>query len=133
MTQLKSFDVEIVASGDDTLTPSALVVLSLLDISLADAPAISLAELRLRCGGRMPINLQLNFDLSQIDPRHTYTLAAQIEKDGQLLYINTTHHLVDLNTLVERQRVTVEKLPAGVEGIHGGNLTEGIHGGNRID
>ncbi|MGJ7549246.1 YbaY family lipoprotein [Pseudomonas alloputida] len=136
MTQMKTFNVEIVSSGDNVLPPSGQVQLSLLDVSLADAPAISLAELRLRCGGLMPINLQLTFDSSQIDPRHSYALSARVEKDGQLLYINTSHHPIKPDTVFGTQRVTVDKVATNVDGIHGGNLPAsltGIHGGNRMD
>ena len=59
MTQMKTLDVEIVSSGDNTLAPSGLVELKLIDISKADARSISLAELRLRCGGLMPIKITM--------------------------------------------------------------------------
>ncbi|BDM21323.1 YbaY family lipoprotein [Pseudomonas sp. LRP2-20] len=121
MTQMKTFDVEIVSSGDSTLPPSGQVQLSLLDVSLADAPAISLADLRLHCGGLMPINLQLTFDSSQIDPRHRYALSVRIEKDGQLLYINTRHHPIKPDTALGTQRVTVDKIATGDDGKHGSN------------
>ena len=113
MTQMKVFNVEIVSSGDNTLPPSGLVRLSLLDVSLADAPAVSLAELRLRCGGVMPINLPITFDSSLIDPRHDYALAVRIEKDGQLHYMNTSRHAVDLGTVSGTQRVTVDQVATG--------------------
>ncbi|NIF29687.1 hypothetical protein F3J44_25395 [Pantoea sp. Tr-811] len=142
MTQMKSLDVEIVSSDDNTLPASGLVQLSLLDVSLADGPSVSLAELRLRCAGRFPVRLQLTFDSSQIDPRHSYSLAVRIEQDGQLLYINTSQHPVDLQSVTGSQQVTVDKIDSNdegyfcgtvEEGIHGGNLTDGIHGGNRMD
>ncbi|QHG66644.1 YbaY family lipoprotein [Pseudomonas putida] len=124
MTQLKSFNVEIVSSGDNTLPRSGQVQLSLHDVSIADAPAISLAEMRLRCGGLMPINLQLTFDDKQIDPRRSYALGVRIEKDGQLLYINTSHHPIEPDTVSGTQRVTVDKVGTWVDGIHHGNLFE---------
>jgi len=121
MKQMKTFDVEIVSSGDAALPPSGQVQLSLLDVSLADAPAISIADSRLRCAGLMPINLQLTFDSSQIDPRHSYVLSVRIEKDGQLLYTNTTHHPIKPDTVLGTQRVTVDKIATGDGGVYGGN------------
>ena len=113
MTQMKTFNVEIVSSGDSTLSPSGQVQLSLLDISRADAPAISIAELRLRCGGLMPINMPMTFDSSLIDPRHDYALAVRIEKDGKLHYMNTSRHPVDPGSVSGTQRVTVDQVATG--------------------
>ena len=110
MTQMKTLDVEIVSSGDNTLAPSGLVELKLIDISKADARSISLAELRLRCGGLMPIKLPLTFDTSLIDPRHSYALAARIEIDGQLRYITTSRHSIEPATVSGTQRVTVDQI-----------------------
>ncbi|MNV44815.1 hypothetical protein D3C71_1365850 [compost metagenome] len=131
---LKSLDVEIVSSGDDILPPSGHVQLSLLDVSHEDAGAVSLAELRLRCAGRMPINLQLSYDLRLVDPSRSYALAVRIEQQGQLLYINTSQHSIKLDKPLGKVQVMVEKVGAVSEGIQGGNLdpsvTNGIHGGN---
>ncbi|CAB5611147.1 hypothetical protein CXG50_17165 [Pseudomonas plecoglossicida] len=110
MTQMKTLDVEIVSSGDNTLAPSGLVELKLIDISKADARSISLAELRLRCGGLMPINLPLTFDTSLIDPRRSYALAVRIEIDGQLRYITTSRHSIEPATVSGTQRVTVDQI-----------------------
>ncbi|MBF8791437.1 YbaY family lipoprotein [Pseudomonas monteilii] len=135
MTQLKTINVEIVSSGDNTLPPSALVKLSLLDVSKADVPAISLAELRLRCGGLMPVHLQLTFDNSQVDPRRRYALAVRIEQADQLHYITTVEHPILPDKVFGKQQVTVDKVAKAIDGIHGGNLAPpaaGIHGGNRI-
>ncbi|WP_313431516.1 YbaY family lipoprotein [Pseudomonas sp.] len=110
MAQLKWFDVEIVSSGSNQLPPSGLVELSLEDVSLADAPSVSIAKLQLRCGGVMPINMQLPFDMSQISPAHSYALAARIQVGDTLLYINTQAHFVEPNTALTAQRVTVDKV-----------------------
>ncbi|MFK3775072.1 YbaY family lipoprotein [Pseudomonas sp. NPDC089406] len=110
MPHLKSFNVEIVSSGDNQLPACAEVQLSLLDVSMADAPAISHAELRLRCAGVLPITLQLTFDSSQIDPSRDYALSASIENDGKLHFINTYHHCVEPGTAAATQRVTVDNI-----------------------
>ena len=112
MTQMKTLDVEIVSSGVNTLEPYGLVKLQLIDVSKADAPSISLAKLRLRCGGKMPINLSLTFDTSLIDPRRSYALAARIEIDGQLRYINKNRHSIEPATVSGTQRVTVDPVTA---------------------
>ncbi|WP_449434562.1 YbaY family lipoprotein [Pseudomonas putida] len=129
---MKTLNVEIVSSSDNTLPASGLVKLSLADVSLADAPSITVAELHLRCAGLMPINLQLSYDPSQIDSRHTYALQASITQDDCLLYSNTTAHHVALDKVFGPLKVTVDKVHP-VAGIHGDNSVEGIHGGNRMD
>ncbi|HAB03430.1 MAG TPA: hypothetical protein DCE25_11085 [Pseudomonas sp.] len=133
MTLLKSVDVEIVSTGDNVLPAAAQIQLSLLDVSLADAPSVALAQLNVRCAGLLPARLSLSFDANQIDPRHSYALAVRIEQDGKLLYINTTEHPIDLPDASGTQRVVVDKVASAIAGIHGGNVPEGIHGGNRLD
>ena len=118
---IRSLDIEIVASTDGTLPPSGLVQVSLDDVSLADAPAICHAQLRLRCAGTMPINLRLNYDSQQIDPRHTYALSVRIEQDGRLLYINTLTHEVALDKVKGRLQVTVDKIDSMTDEVHGGS------------
>ena len=122
MTTLKSINVEIDSPIERMLPPSGLVKLSLRDVSLADAPAIEVAELRLRCGGLMPIQLQLTFDSSQIDPRRSYSLAVRIERDGTLEYITTRTHPIKPDTVFGTQRVVVDKVAMQMDGLHGGNL-----------
>ncbi len=121
MSQIKSFNVEITSSGNNTLPASGLVKLRLLDVSLQDAPAISIAEMQLRCGGVMPINVQLSFDSRQVKQGHFYALAARIEDGDRLLYINTNQYLINLNELPGTERVTVEDVRTSTAGIHGGN------------
>ncbi|MEW2971325.1 YbaY family lipoprotein [Pseudomonas juntendi] len=68
------------------------------------------AELRLQCAGVLPIKLQLACDLSQLDPRGSYVLAVRIEQNGQLQFINTTHHAVNPHTLSGTERVVVDNV-----------------------
>ncbi|MFJ4429723.1 YbaY family lipoprotein [Pseudomonas sp. NPDC089395] len=120
-TSIQSLNIEIVASNDGTLPPSALVQVSLEDVSMLDAPAICHAQLRLRCAGTMPINLHLNYDSRQIDPRNTYALMVRIEQDGQLLYINSSSHVVEPDKVKGTVRVTVDKIDSMSDEIHDGN------------
>lgn len=73
------------------------------------------AELRLQCAGVMPIKLQLACDLSQLDPaRQLHALAVRIEQNGQLQFINTTHHAVNPTPLSGTERVVVDNgMPTG--------------------
>ena len=118
MNQIKSIDVEIVSSSDNYLPASAQVLLSLLDVSRADAPAVSQAELRLQCAGVLPIKLQLACDLSQLDPRGSYVLAVRIEQNGQLQFINNAHHAVNPHTLSGTERVVVDNVTTPAVVLH---------------
>lgn len=97
------------------LPPGAVVEVKLLDISLADAPARTIAETRVS-GRRIPAPWTLRFDSRQIDPRHSYALQARILDRGQLLFITTERHSVFAggldNTDIRVQRVAGQEQPA---------------------
>lgn len=72
------------------LPPNAVVEVQLVDVSRADAPAITLASQRIITGGRqVPIPFELVYNPNQIDPRMTYAVQARISVDGELQFINT--------------------------------------------
>lgn len=97
------------------LPPSAVIEVKLLDISLADAPARTIAETRVS-GRRIPAPWTLRFDSRQIDPRHSYALQARILDRGRLLFITTERHSVFTggpdNTDIWVQRVAGQDQPA---------------------
>jgi len=90
------------------LPPSAIVEVSLQDVSRADAPASTIALTRLRSRGHMPIPYRLRFDSKKIDPRHTYSLRARILVDGRLWFTSATRHPIpetgngEVDILVQR-------------------------------
>lgn len=94
------------------LPPTATVLVQLVDISLANAPAQVIAEDRITgaTGGSIPYRLR--FDQSSIKPRRTYALQARISDGDRLLFINTTRHTVFAggrnNTRILVQRVSTE-------------------------
>lgn len=72
------------------LPPNAVVEVQLVDVSRADAPAITLASQSIITGGRqVPIPFELIYNPDQIDPRMTYAVQARITVDGELQFINT--------------------------------------------
>ena len=72
------------------LPPNAVVEVQLVDVSRADAPAITLASQGIITGGRqVPIPFELVYNPDQIDPRMTYAVQARITVDGELQFINT--------------------------------------------
>ncbi len=73
------------------LPPSAVVTVKLLDVSLADAPAVLIAEQVIATAGRqVPFEFVLRYDVSRIQPSHTYAVQVRIENGGKLLFISDT-------------------------------------------
>ncbi len=72
------------------LSPSAVVEVKLLDVSRADAPAVTIAEQVIRPDGRqVPIEFEIQYDPGHIDQSHRYTIQARILEEGQVRFINT--------------------------------------------
>lgn len=74
------------------MPPSAILEVTLVDVSRADAPAITLASQGIIFGDRqVPIPFELVYDPDQIDPRFSYAVQARIIVDGQLRFITTSN------------------------------------------
>ena len=78
------------------LTPGHVLTVRVEDVSRADAPAEVLAEHREVLDGRAPpYQATLGFPRSQIDPRHTYAVRAEIrDSSGALRFTTDTRHAV---------------------------------------
>jgi putative lipoprotein len=71
------------------LPPNALILVQLLDVSLADAPSQVVAEQTYTLGQRqVPVPFTLNYDSSKIDEKHSYSISAKITLDGALRFIS---------------------------------------------
>lgn len=119
------------------LPRTAIVEVRLLDVSLADAPARTIAETRLRAH-RNPIRYTLRFDRAQIEPRRTYALQARITDGERLLFINTTRHTVFAgganNTTIRVEHVARDQAEAPRPASPVGRwLAEDIRGGGVMD
>lgn len=79
------------------LPPSATLSVSLQDVSLMDAAAVTLATQSGPVKGNVPLPFTLSYDPAQVMPGHRYAVSARIELDGKLLFINTEHHGVRLD------------------------------------
>lgn len=81
------------------LPPGHVMTVRVEDVSLADAPARVLAEHREPLEGRAPpYQATLGFPRSQIDPRHTYAVRAEIrDAAGALRFTTDTRHAVLTN------------------------------------
>lgn len=75
------------------LPPDTHIRVWLEDVSLADAPAVQLAEQRIESASAVPVPFSLSYDPSVIQPRHRYALRADIRgADGQLLWVTSGFH-----------------------------------------
>lgn len=119
------------------LPAGAVIEVKLLDVSLADAPARTIAETRITDTRQGPIPYTLRFDSSQIESRRTYALQARIQEGDRLLFINTTRHAVFAGGKDEGD-IQVEKVgspaePPSPPSPVGRWLAEDIRGGGVID
>lgn len=78
------------------LTPGHVISVRVEDVSLADAPARVLAEVRRPLESRAPpfvVTVQVPAD--EVDPRHTYAVRAEIrDPDGALRFTTDIRHVV---------------------------------------
>lgn len=92
-----SLDGEVFYLQRIALPPAAILSVSLQDVSLADAPAVTLAEQKGPVNGQVPLPFHLSYDPAQVKPGHSYSVSARIELDGKLMFITTERHSVQLN------------------------------------
>ena len=73
------------------LTPQARLIVSLQDVSRADARATTLAEKEIGNPGPVPIAFELEYDPADIDQRMSYAIRAEIHDQNRMLFTTDTH------------------------------------------
>ncbi|UPL47949.1 YbaY family lipoprotein [Hymenobacter sublimis] len=69
------------------LSPTAVVRVHLLDVSLQDVAATVIDSVTIRPNGRqVPLPFTLRYDTARIRPNYTYTVQARITDGGRLLF-----------------------------------------------
>ncbi|MEB0047725.1 MULTISPECIES: YbaY family lipoprotein [unclassified Pseudomonas] len=96
-TAKTSLDGEVFYLQRIALPPTATLRVSLRDVSLADAPAVVLDEQKGPVKGQVPLPFHLSYDPAQIKPGHRYSVSARIEVNGELMFITTENHAVQLD------------------------------------
>ena len=77
------------------LTPDAVMEVKLLDVSRADAPAVTIAEQRIKLDGRqVPITFELPYDPNRISERSRYSSQVRILERNQLRFISSQSYPV---------------------------------------
>lgn len=74
------------------LPPGAVVEVSLLDVSLADAPSRTIARTRIVTRRQVPIPYRLRLNDAVVRPGRRYALRAEIRVRGQLWFTTMEHH-----------------------------------------
>lgn len=76
------------------LPPDSRLIVTISDVSLADAPSVTIAQTEMRTEGKqVPLAFSLTYDPARIDPRHSYAVSARIlDGQGQLAWITDTRH-----------------------------------------
>jgi putative lipoprotein len=136
MAETKSFSGTVTYRERMALPPSAVVEVKLVDVSHADAPSVTIAEISKATGGQVPIPYELTYDASSIQPGRSYALQARISVDGRLWFTTTTRHAVFTGG-ADKSEIVVQRV--GNSGAvaptapTGRWLAEDIEGGGVID
>jgi putative lipoprotein len=80
--------------GHPALPPGAVVEVSLLDVSRADAPAVTVAQKLIENPSTFPVPFVLKFDAAQIDDRMSYSVRAVVRHAGRLLFTTDARYAV---------------------------------------
>jgi putative lipoprotein len=95
------------------LPPNAVIKVRLVDVSLADAPAVLLAEQSIVAAGRqVPFAFALDYDSAAIVAAHSYAVQVRIEDEGRLLFISDTQHPVITRDQPHHVDIVVRKVAA---------------------
>lgn len=79
---------------DVALPPDAVLEVRLADVSIADAPSMTISERTIANPGQIPIRFALGYDPDDIDERFDYSVQASITQGGRLLFVNDTVYSV---------------------------------------
>ncbi|MDT8894642.1 YbaY family lipoprotein [Halomonas sp. I1] len=96
------------SATDVPLPDGADVMISLRDVSRADAPATTIAETRVTPGNEAPVEFRLDYDTADVNPEHTHGLRAALHGDeGELLWTTTSRHTVEVGPDAKQGPVTL--------------------------
>lgn len=80
------------------LPSDSIITVSLQDISLADAPAVKIAETTFTTeGNQVPLNFNISYDKSKITENHTYSVSAKVYSNNELIRATTDNYSVITN------------------------------------
>lgn len=105
----------IVLQEGEKLSKSARVVIQLLDVSIADAPAVQISEEIIENVNEVPMPFTIHYDPDLIKPSHRYAIAVDIyemQEHGlfRRVFRNTQHYPVITGDGGEYLQIMVERL-----------------------
>ena len=76
------------------LPPDSRLIVTISDVSLADAPSVTIAQTETKTEGKqVPLAFSLSYDPARIEPRRSYAVSARIlDGQGQLAWITDTRN-----------------------------------------
>ena len=76
------------------LPSTAVVRVRLVDVSLPDAPPITMGQQVITQPGQVPVPFEIRYDPVPLDPRRTYSVQADITSGSSVLFTTTRAYLV---------------------------------------
>lgn len=92
------------------MPPNAALIVTLAEVSRADAPAETVVSRRIDEPGNVPIDVELTYDPSIIDERCTYAVRATIEVDGKMWWTSSQAHHVLMRGAPDHAEVMVTRV-----------------------
>lgn len=76
------------------LPPDSRVIVTISDVSLMDAPSVTIAQNQISTAGQqVPISFAVSYDRARIQPGRAYAVSARIlDRRGQLIWITDTRN-----------------------------------------
>ena len=92
------------------LTAESRLEIKLLDVSVADAPAVEIVAEAIENPGQSPIEFTIQYDAALIDATHRYSIAAKIFDRGRLILLSDTNVPVLTHNAAENPRIVVVRV-----------------------
>ena len=96
-----------------SLNPNMVVSVKLLDVSLLDAPSVTVSEQVFENVESLPLEFTIRYDESDIDERATYSIQVSITDGDVLRFANDTAY--DVITYGQPNHVEVPVIRVGIE------------------
>ncbi|MEC6814164.1 META domain-containing protein [Photobacterium toruni] len=88
--EMKPLEVSVIYLDRRMLPPGAVLNVILEDVSLADAPSVTLSSESMDIAGTPPYPVTLNYDANKIKTNHRYNVRATIKVDNKLVMTSTS-------------------------------------------
>jgi uncharacterized lipoprotein YbaY/heat shock protein HslJ len=108
------------------LPPSAMLEVTLEDVTLADAPADIIARTEVQSAKAPPYSFTLTYDPTRINPNHRYNVRAGITADGSLMFQSDAGYAVlgsgnvtHVDILLRRTSAETSKASSPIQQVRG--------------